>query len=93
MFLQDKKKKKARQRAHADLITLFGAIDTEKAIQEIIGAIQGEAPRIAKVISKQSCRVTVWEVRLLGQLIHVEYDKFRKELQKLTPVAETGKAS
>lgn len=93
MLLRDKKKKRERQRTHADLIELFGAIDTEKAIQDIISSIQGRPPHVARVLRKITWRVTLWEVQLLGQTLEVEYDKFRKELEKVVRVADTATAS
>ena len=65
------------------LTRLFGSVDAEAIVMTIIRAIQGDTPKIAKYVSKKSCRVSVWEVFYCGQKLLVEYDKIRKQLQKV----------
>ncbi len=83
MLVQDKKKKKEHQRATADLIELFGVVDTEKVIAALVSAIQGTAPSAARFLYRKSWRVSVWEMQVGAVRLQVEYDKHRKELQQI----------
>lgn len=56
----------------------------QDAQQKIIRAIQGGE---AKFIRRQSLRVTVWEVEFEGRKLPVVYDRKRKTIATVLPVA------
>lgn len=73
------RRKADSERGHAKrrMLERFGVSPSDQDLRQAVLAIQQGK---AKLIRKQSKRVTVWELMLLEWLVWVAYDKFTKEI-------------
>ena len=85
MLLNDKKKTKERVTARR-LLAEFCQVpiaQAEEALQDAITRLQDQQ---GVILSRDTCRVSVWCLEILGKKFKVRYDRHRKEFEDLCPM-------
>lgn len=83
MLLKGPKKNEERVSALFLIQHYFGNVEAQVVLLETIEKIQNQK---AKFVRRETTRVSVWNVEILGRLCQVKYDKKRKEIENLVPV-------
>lgn len=92
MLLKDKKKTRERVTARsllAEYCNVSLAL-AEEALQGAIGQLQDQK---GVLLSRDTHRVSVWCLEILGKKFQVRYDRHRKEFEDLRPLAAEELAS
>jgi hypothetical protein len=85
MLLKDKKKTKERVTARS-LLSEYCEVSLAQAEEALQAAISRLQDQQGVLLSRDTHRVSVWCLEILGKKFKVRYDRHRKEFEDLCPM-------